>query len=83
MLREQDVVTTWEPDGDAGFILTESTCPFRDVAAEHRAICIMDTALIGRLTGMRAVLRSAVAAGAERCVYQLTPQALPAGGRSA
>ncbi|MSQ42459.1 MAG: ArsR family transcriptional regulator [Dehalococcoidia bacterium] len=83
VMREQDVVASWERDGDAGFLLVSTTCPFRDVAAGHPAVCAMDAALIGRLTGLRAEQRSTLAAGAACCAYRLTPEPMPTGGRPA
>ena len=77
LLEQRAVVVNWEPDGAGGFMLFERTCPSRDVAAEHPALCPMDAALIGRLTGMHAELRSSLAAGAERCAYHLTPVPAP------
>ena len=74
LLRERDVVASWAPDGASGFVLIERTCPFRDVAVDHPAVCAMDTEWIGRLTGMRPELDCTIASGAEHCIYHLVPE---------
>jgi predicted ArsR family transcriptional regulator len=72
LLREQNVVADWEPDGDA-FLLHERTCPYPEVARQNSAMCVIDIAYTRALTGMDARLVECRVRGDGGCTYRLQP----------
>lgn len=74
ILQEQGVVADWERSGD-GFILRERTCPYDGVAAARPEACLIDIALVRRLSGMHVEVVESRAHGGACCTSRLLPAA--------
>lgn len=72
VLRDQELIADWE-EQDGAFLLHERTCPYLEVAQQHRAACDVDVAYIAQLTGMRVELECCRMHGDEGCTYRMVP----------
>jgi predicted ArsR family transcriptional regulator len=72
IMRSRDIVADWERDGEH-FILNERTCPYPEVARKNSAACVIDTAYVQELTGMKTRLTRCRVRGDDSCTYELNP----------
>jgi predicted ArsR family transcriptional regulator len=71
-LEEQGFLSRWE-ETDEGYVMTNINCPYRRVSREHEEVCIMDTALITKLLGVKPQRLSSMRAGEPACRFLLVP----------
>jgi DeoR family suf operon transcriptional repressor len=71
-LREQGCVVELEQLGDE-FLLHECTCPYRNVARQHSAVCALEVDFVRRMTGTDAKLTSSLLRGDTACTYRIRP----------
>lgn len=71
-LREQGCVVELERLGDE-FLLHECTCPYRNVARQHSAVCALEVDFVRRMTGADAKLTSSLLRGDTACTYRIRP----------
>ena len=70
-LAQKGVVADVHLEGNK-IIIHEYTCPYHDLAQEHRAICEMEEAVLSRVLGSTAVLSKCMMDGARGCVFEVT-----------
>ncbi len=57
------------------WVLHTTHCPYRELAATHPELCVVDDVLMSRLTGMRPLRLTRIVHGETRCTYRLIPAA--------
>jgi len=70
-LAQEGVVADVHLRGDT-IVIHEYTCPYHELAQEHRAICEMEEAVISRVLGSSATLSECMMDGAQGCVFEVT-----------
>ncbi|MCL4393318.1 MAG: hypothetical protein M1482_00585 [Chloroflexi bacterium] len=77
-LSERGYLAHWERSAD-GLKLSACSCPFRQVALQHREVCDMDVAMVGALLGAPARMTHCIARQDGQCQFLVSPK--PAGRR--
>ncbi len=62
----------WEKT-DEGYVIHNTNCPYRQVAAQHEELCLMDSFLLERLLGVKPRHLSSLRDGKPSCVALLAP----------
>lgn len=69
-LNDQGYQATWEnADGNGGFVLRTSNCPFQQVVSSHHDVCVIDMHLISALLGVVPRRLGRLAEGDVSCSY--------------
>jgi len=64
---------------DEGYILTNTNCPYRQVAAQHGEVCLMDAILLEQLVGVCPTPLSSLGQGDRACTCLVVPPDTPPG----
>lgn len=72
-LHERGFLCRWEQT-DEGYVLTNVSCPYRQVSREHGEVCIMDSELLDRLLGVEPRRLESMRSGDACCRYLLQPK---------
>ncbi len=76
-LNEHGYNAHWE-NGEDGFILHTTNCPYHQVAKENRMLCEMDMRLVSSLLGIVPRLMSRISDGDASCSYFIPSKPIPA-----
>ncbi len=71
LLRQRGVVADIQQQGDTLYIY-EYTCPYHDVAQEHRLVCEMEESFLREVLGTPVTLSSCMMDGAHKCVFEIS-----------
>jgi len=72
-LNKQGYLARWEKQDGGGYLIHIANCPYEQVAAEHREVCIVDMALLTRLLGTRPERLKWFAENDRQCIYAVRP----------
>jgi predicted ArsR family transcriptional regulator len=72
-MHDQGFISRWEK-ADDGYVITNVNCPYRHVSQEHNQVCIMDTEILNRLTGVEPQRLSSMRTGDAACSFLLVPE---------
>lgn len=71
MLETRGIAADLQPSGDG---LTILSCPFLDVAQEHREVCRMEQQMLEQVLGEEMTLERSIRDGHHNCCFRLTRQ---------
>lgn len=76
VLREQGCVAEMERHGDE-YLIRQCTCPYPNVARQHRSVCALEVDFVRRMTGADARLTSSLLRGDDACTYRIRAVTAP------
>jgi len=75
VMNERGCLAEGDAGADGDFRINQYTCPFPNVAREHRGVCALEVEFVNQLTGGDARLTSSLLRGDNCCTYRVRPAA--------
>lgn len=70
-LRDKGFTARWGKEGN-DYVIRLATCPYRQVAREHRQVCRLDMQIIKDMLNVDPIQVSCIASGDKHCAYHIS-----------
>lgn len=80
IIHERGCLSSVDQDGE-GWLISQQTCPFPNVAKQHSSVCALDVEFIRRLVGADARLTKSLLRGDPTCTFRIRRAEIAQTGR--